>query len=109
VSQACPLFLVIPGASSTPFSPLSSARSQDRAPSSNRFRIAAYLDPQMGPQGTWERDIWYQSSGRARSTHWGVPMAPKKSRKVVQETMVEEPTQDPNPFHGEVLLLQIQW
>jgi hypothetical protein len=56
VSQACPLFLVIPGASSTPLSPLSSARSRDRAPSSNRFRIAAYLDPQVGLQGTWERD-----------------------------------------------------
>jgi len=57
VSQACPLFLVFPGASSTPLSPLSSARSRDRAPSSNRFRIAAHLDPQVGPQGTWECDI----------------------------------------------------
>jgi len=52
VSQACPLFLVIPGASSTPLSPLFSARSRDRAPSSNHFRIAAYLDPQVGPRGT---------------------------------------------------------
>ncbi len=55
MSQACPLFLVFPGAFSTPLSSLSSARSWDRAPSSNRFRIAAYLDPQVGPQGTWER------------------------------------------------------
>ncbi len=35
----------------------SSAGSRDRALSSNRFRIAAYLDPQVGLQGTWERDI----------------------------------------------------
>jgi len=53
MTKACPLFLVIPGASSTPLSPLFSARSQDRAPSSNRFRIAAYLDPQVGLRGTW--------------------------------------------------------
>jgi hypothetical protein len=57
VSQACPLFLVFPGTSSTPLSPLSSARNWDRAPSSNRFRIAAYLNPRVGPQGTWGRDI----------------------------------------------------
>jgi len=56
VSQACPLFLVFPGASSTPLSPLSSARSRDRAPSSTCFRIAAYVDPEVGPRGTWERD-----------------------------------------------------
>jgi hypothetical protein len=56
VSQACPLFLIFPGTSSTSLSPLSSARSRDRAPSSNRFRIATYLDPRVGPQGTWGRD-----------------------------------------------------
>jgi len=56
VSQACALYLVIPGASSMPLSPLSSARSRDRAPSSNCFRIAAYLHPQVGLRGTWERD-----------------------------------------------------
>jgi len=56
VSQACPLFLVFPETSSTPLSPLSSARSRDRAPSSNRFCIAAYLDPRVGPQGTWGHD-----------------------------------------------------
>jgi len=56
VNQACPLFLVFPGTSSTPLSPLSSARSRDRAPSSNRFRIAAYLDLRVGPQGTSGRD-----------------------------------------------------
>ncbi len=59
MSQACPLFLVFPGASNTPLSPLSSARSWDRAPSSNRFHIAAYLDPRVGPQGTWVRDTIY--------------------------------------------------
>ncbi len=57
MSQACPLFLVFPGTSSTPLSPLSSARSRDRAPSSNRFRIAPYFDPQVGLRGTWERDM----------------------------------------------------
>jgi len=58
VSKACPLFLVFPGTSSTPLlPPPSSAGSRDRAPSSNRFRIAAYLDPQVGLQGTWERDM----------------------------------------------------
>jgi hypothetical protein len=39
-----------------PFLPPSSAGSRDRAPSSNRFRIAAYLDPQVGLRGTWGRD-----------------------------------------------------
>jgi hypothetical protein len=58
VNKACPLFLVFPGTSSTPLSPLSSAGSRDRAPSSNSFRIAANLDPQVGLQGTWERDIY---------------------------------------------------
>jgi hypothetical protein len=56
VSKACPLFLVFPGTSSTPLLPPSSAGSRDRAPSSNRFRIAAYLDPQVGLQGTWGCD-----------------------------------------------------
>jgi hypothetical protein len=56
VSQACPLFLIFPGASSMPLSPLSSARSWDRAPSSNRFRIATYFDPQVGLRGTWDHD-----------------------------------------------------
>jgi hypothetical protein len=57
VSKACALFLVFPETSSTPLLPPSSAGSRDRAPSSNRFRIAAYLDPQVGLQGTWECDI----------------------------------------------------
>ncbi len=57
MSKACPLFLVFPGTSSTPLLPPFSAGSRDRAPSSNRFRIAAYLDPQVGLQGTWGRDI----------------------------------------------------
>jgi hypothetical protein len=39
-----------------PLSPPSSAGSRDRAPNSNRFRIAAYLDPQVGLQGTWGHD-----------------------------------------------------
>jgi hypothetical protein len=39
-----------------PLSPPSSAGSRDRAPSSNSFLIAANLDPQVGLQGTWERD-----------------------------------------------------
>jgi hypothetical protein len=39
-----------------PLLPPSSVGSRDRAPSSNRFRIAAYLDPQVGLQGTWECD-----------------------------------------------------
>ncbi len=56
MSKACPLFLVFPGTSSTPLLPPFSAGSRDRAPSSNRFRIAAYLDPQVGLQGTWGRD-----------------------------------------------------
>ncbi len=47
----------------------------------------------------WGRITWYQSSGRARSTYWGVLMAPKRTRKLVQKTMVEEPTQGLNvPF-----------
>ncbi len=56
MSKACPLFLVFPGTSSTPLLPPSSAGSRDHAPSSNRFRIAAYLDPLVGLQRTWERD-----------------------------------------------------
>ncbi len=56
MSKACPLFLVFPGTSNTPLLPPSSAGSRDRAPSSNRFRIAAYLDPQVGLQGTWGCD-----------------------------------------------------
>jgi len=59
VTKACQLFLVYPGTSSTPLSPPSSARSRERAPSSNSFRIATYLDPQVGPLGTWERVISY--------------------------------------------------
>ncbi|CAM6044223.1 unnamed protein product [Sphagnum compactum] len=52
---ACQFFLVYPGTFSTPLSPPpSSARSRERAPSSNSFRIATYLDPQVGPLGTWE-------------------------------------------------------
>ncbi len=57
MSKACSLFLVFPGTSSMPLLPPSSVGSRDRAPSSNRFRIAAYLDPQVGLQGTWGRDI----------------------------------------------------
>ncbi len=34
----------------------SSAGSRDRAPSSNSFRIATYLDLQVGLRGTWELD-----------------------------------------------------
>jgi hypothetical protein len=37
--------------------------------------------------------MWYQSSSRARSTPWEFWMAPKKNRKQVQETMLEEPTE----------------
>jgi len=55
VTKACQLFLVYPETSSTPLSPPSSARSRKRAPSSNSFRIATYLDPKVGPLGTWER------------------------------------------------------
>jgi len=65
VSKACPLLLVFPGTSSTPLLPPSSARSRDRAPSSNCFRIVAYLDPQVGLQGTWEHD----NKPRATRTH----------------------------------------
>jgi hypothetical protein len=43
---------------------------------------------------TWGCVTWYQSSSKARFTYWGIPMAPKRTRKLVQETMVEEPTQD---------------
>jgi hypothetical protein len=45
-------------------------------------------------QGAWERITWYQSSSRAQSIHWGVLMEPKRTRKLIQKTMVEEPTQD---------------
>ncbi len=74
MNQACPLFLVFLGTSSTPLSPLSSARSRDHAPSSNRFRIVAYLDPRVGPQGTWGRDINDQhlpcSQGEGMNKHF---------------------------------------
>jgi hypothetical protein len=57
VSKAYQLFLVFTGTSSTPLLPPSSAGSRDRTPSSNSFRIAIYLDPQVGLLGTWERDM----------------------------------------------------
>ncbi len=52
------------------------------------------LDSYLSPLRNWECVTWYQSSCRARFTHLGVPMEPKKTRKLIQETMVEKPTQD---------------
>jgi hypothetical protein len=61
-------------------------------PSSDVF----YLDSHLNPLKSWECVTWYQSFGRAQSTYWGVLMAPKKTCKVVQKTVVEEFTQDPD-------------
>jgi hypothetical protein len=47
-------------------------------------------------QRIWGCVTWSQSFGRTWSTNWGILMTPKKTRKLIHETMVEKPTQDLN-------------
>jgi len=55
------------------------------------FPLFSLRDSHLNPTRSWEHIAWYQSSGtRAQFTHWGILMAPKKTHKPIQETMVEE-------------------
>ncbi len=95
MSEACQLFLVPSRSSNTPLYPSKCCELKERASTPPSFAVF-YLDSHLSPLKSWECVTWYQSSGKARSTYWGILMAPKKTRKVVQKTVVEEPTQDPN-------------
>ncbi len=56
MNKACQLFLVFPGTSSTPFLPPPLVLEVGIVPQVPTPSALPYLDPRVGPQGTWERD-----------------------------------------------------